>query len=593
MPEKEKRTWDSPGGGTGEKALWALVLVLFLILAYRGYGYYPSDQISPPETGGPTAFAIRSQNPHPPLLMVALWAAQSATGFFLAPVLVQQACLCAALLLLLAAQRRSLLRKPALRERGALVLLFFLIPFTHQAALFIDIDNTLLVAWGALLLWTLCAGLPPVRAAAVTGAVFALGLWCKLTTPPAVFLMWAGVLLAADWRGNWRRVLGGGGVAAILFSATYFPFCHWAHVSAGLPFQLTFGKFFSHLGGGGAALRLGNALRTLFIDQHFFSFVLLPLALVNTAADLRRFSGRRRDLPELFPCLFFWGLYLGYTVAVPTMYLPRYKFGLLPFAVWWLWPAWMEFLGEVTRKKALGLAAAALLLVFLMPDLPTSAHQWELRYHSFALFPGHARYYPEWFMQALGALGGWAKGHWYGLPFRGLGYVTYYFSWLGIALLFIHLAAAGLVKRRFGNSWRNGFFAVGAAVWAALFVQDQSREYQLFYSAGTRGFPETVAYLRENLEPGEEFFGWKDLAFYTGRPSCDLSTWSKGVRADTGRIDSISRLRPLRYLAYLEDDYYKGDTALAAYLERRFTLEKRIFDYRVYRRKSGGEIHSP
>jgi hypothetical protein len=120
-------------------------------------------------------------------------------------------------------------------------------------------------------------------------------------------------------------------------------------------------------------------------------------------------------------------------------------------------------------------------------------------------------------------------------------------------------------------------------VWSVMFLQDLSREYQLFYDAGRTGFPKAVSYLKRNLEPGEVFLGYKDLAMYTHHLSVALYLWKSCRVIDTTFIDTTARNRSIRYIAYCYNDIYECDRSLSLYLKGHCDLVFSEGDYLVWK----------
>lgn len=598
-----------------------------LLLGFRAYGHYVDDQadflLHARELAGkgrlaqalPDAGEIPG-NFHPPLMLLLLGLLVKVSGILLAPALLQTACTFGTLFLLLGLRGRGPEAEPAGNRIFASALFFFLLPFTHQGFLFLDIDNSLLPLWGALFIRVLTGereaggagaeGSPdrPLRFAVRLGLVFAFGFACKLTTPLAVLAVWAPLnLLRRPDRRGLLETLAVPLVAAAVFLPAYAAACLAMDLPFAYPFQLTFSKFFSVSQAAGPAARLGTALRSVFWDIHWFSALTLAVVLAKTVADLKSFpwkAGIRENLPRLHPLLFFWALYLGYTLVIPTLWLPRYKFGLLPFLFWWLKDDFIR-LAAVRPGRSLGIARSAgiarlgalialgAILSLALPDLATSATLHEFRFHSLSpLAPALAGlpYYPEAIAEWIGRLEATTRGSLLQAPVSAFRFALHFLTWVGLASILAAAAAAVALRRmpgRVPGGVLGGLLALATVSWACRFAQDMRRDYALFYCAGSTGFAEMADTLSARLGPGEVFLGRKDFGLYTGRPFIQLYRYGpSGMEADTSRLASLLADRPIRYLVYKQGDPYR-DPGFLDFVGRRFDPDSRVGDYVLWR----------
>jgi hypothetical protein len=558
----------------------ALCIVLFIILGIRSYGYYTDDQmvhfyparqfaqngkLSTTISGDGTFYG----NFHPPLMIMMLGIFMRITTVLFAPVLLHLFSLGATLLLLLKIQRKIINRIPHPLERVSLVILFFLIPFTHQMTLYVDVDNTVLCCWSALFLLGLYNASYTPRYFAMMGLIFALGLWCKLTTPFPVFFVWTAIVLTENFR--LKTVLyclctavAGGGV----FLATYYPVTLVTDIPFAFPFQITFSKFFIESSGSTDILfRAGQSLRAIFYDMHWLSFLFLPLVIVRTIGQLRSFSWKRQELTTLYPLIFFWALYLGYTFIVPTKLFPRYKYSLMPMVVIWLWEPFHSFLMSLKRRNMVLLGAVSILAIFIVPDLPTSALRQRLWYHDFALVTIPLSYDSPLFSSVLSVLAEWSESVPVLVPLRLIFFGVHYLSILGLIIFCIHLLSVLLIYLKTRHIYKS-LFIPSVVVWVSLFAQNMSHEYRLFFNAGAEGFAQTVTYLKKNVPSEKKLCAYRDFGFYSGHKSYDPYIWThQGFSLDTTRIDRIITTdKAVSHIAYIKNDFYEKNRMFTMYL---------------------------
>lgn len=577
-----------------------LVVTVFgamaLLLLLRGYGYYTNDQSAflhiadaVAATGRPVAAMSDGAyfgNFHPPLMVITLGILIKYTSVFLAPAALQMICIALSLLLLLSAQKRFTQDLHAFGPAVSLASLFILLPLTHECFLFLDIDNTVLVLWGALLLYALSRYSNRPAWYGICGLVFAAGFWCKLTTPLLVIVVWAVLdVLRSRTKRNVLNVLLTILIAAAVFSVSYFLYCRFSNLPATLPFTITFGKFTSEIHGASSPFaRLGNALRSMYFDAHWFTPVLFLLAVLSTVRKMKEIKNGLTI--EAYTYFFFWAIWIGYTFFIPTSDLPRYKYGALPFLLFVLWEDFYRFANGFSWKEAWGIACGTSLLFFVLPDFATSGQFHELHYHSFGILKIPFQYDPPWFVDFLHSASRISKVHWYAFPFRPFLFCAHYFSCAVVYFAIIYLTLYSAVAAGIRRTLHRRVWTVAVLVWSVMFLQDLSREYQLFYDAGRTGFPQTVSYLKNNLKPGEQFLGYKDLAFYVHHFSVALYRWEGNRLIDTASIDTISRNLSIRYVAYCNGDFYGNDRPLSRYLKEHCDLVFTAGDYLVWKFRS-------
>ncbi|HLP39871.1 MAG TPA: hypothetical protein VK465_00060, partial [Fibrobacteria bacterium] len=271
---------------------------------------------------------------------------------------------------------------------------------------------------------------------------------------------------------------------------------------------------------------------------------------------------------------------------IPTLWLPRYKFGLLPFLVWWLRDDFIRL--AAFRPRLLAAAATVgLLLSPLLPDLATSATRHALTFHAgspLAPILADLPYYPAWMAGLKARLAALNAEGYLALPASGLGFLLHYLTWMGL-LLPAGCAAVAAALRPCAGSWRAALLVAGLVAWSCRFAQDMRRDYALFYRAGTTGFAEMTAELKFRLAPGEVLLGRKDFGLYTGRKFYQLYRYGDhGMVADTARLAALLNDGSLRHLVYLEGEPY-DDPGFQAFLDRRFEFAHRAGDYVLWKRR--------
>jgi hypothetical protein len=594
-----------------------ICFVGFSLLAFRGFGYYTNDQTAFTviadafsKTGKIIAYPEDNSLPyfgnfHPPGLILLLGIYIKLFGLFLGPMLLQLTCLAVCLSTLLAVQRTLWSLSPPIaetnqaqmrkKEQHALCGLFFLVPFTHQSALLIDIDSSVLVTWGGIFLfahfWLVKKNCSLLRTIVVMGAVFALGLWCKFTTPLFVFLSWALwiTLTSPSRRRGIAAALATALVAGTAFLSTYVPFTLAQKLPMWECVNLAAHRFKGQLFTGSGFVRFfGDALRSMFYDMHWFSFLFFPMVIVLTALQFRDFSFSRQWIKLKLPLFSFWAVFIGYTFLLPTSqyYMPRYKYGLLPFVVLLMLKPFFEFISTLKKGTVVVLVMAAVTCVFVLPDFPTSSAHLKTWYHWFSLAPLQFQYYPHYHLRLIEQAAALSERWVWLVPVRAAMFVIYYLSIPIIVIFLVHciaVAAAFFINHSIVRS----MWLVILPLWASMFIMNMSREYQLFYDAGIQGFKETVNFLRAHLAPGERFLGYRDLVVYTGHQAFCLYRYNDGLRRlDTVRIDSLIHTNGLRYCAFQDADIYKADTAFRHYLTAYFDTSLKYRDYLVVRHRA-------
>jgi hypothetical protein len=238
--------------------------------------------------------------------------------------------------------------------------LFLASPLVVQSAVVIDIDGTLLLlgvtAWVLLYLrwqettarWRLAA----------LGALLALALWTKLTTPLAlVAVLMLYQALAGRWRLGLRQAAVIAGVGVPLFLATWWLVAHVVGLPFEMPFQWTAWELFdaskytrSWLGD--AARMRGELAPALAWASPYLVGAFGALVVARGAAWSRTRRAEPVDLLVLLGVVIF----AAYFIKLAANF-PKYHVGMLPFwsaaLAWWL----VDWLGAVEGRARLALAA--------------------------------------------------------------------------------------------------------------------------------------------------------------------------------------------------------------------------------------------
>jgi hypothetical protein len=250
-----------------------------------------------------------------------------------------------------------------------------------------------------------------------------------------------------------------------------------------------------------------------------------------------------------------------------------------------MWRPFKQWIITERHQTLVLLGIAAVVLLFVLPDFPTSVARLRLWNHSFSFCHWHVAYYPESFVIQLSSWAKTAKQSFWLLPFRMVCFAVHYITWLGVLVFSIHCCAVAAVYAVTRDIMRSLWLVI-VPLWLSLFIANMSRDYQLFYDPGTAGFSEAASYLKKNLKAGEKFLGYRDLVVYTGHQAWCLYDYNDGERKiDTIRIDSLVRRERPWMCAYLNDDVYKDNTVLLSYLHHNFDTALVCKDYRIWRKK--------
>jgi hypothetical protein len=586
--------------GAAKYSVVLLAVSLFIILGYRGLGYCLDEQAELmlysrtfAESGKLICYLSTPPlycNIHPPFLVSILALFIKLSNIHLAPALVLLSCSAATLWLLLKRKKLCFQSKNCNASSISVVLLFFLIPLTHESFLFIDIDNSILPVWAALFLLAIqYEGKWPRNFTLFLGAVFAVGLWCKLTTPIVVFLIWAFLqMLAKPTFATLAKTLLVAFVASALFSLTYFPFCMFFHQPALYPFEITFGKGVSEVSGIlNLSARAGAILRSIFLDVHWFTPVLLFIFVLKTIKDFKNVEWKSRDFRSIEAAMYIWGIYLCYTIAVPTAYLPRYKFVLIPFLVSWLSNDFHEFLVKTKPRRLLMIVGAGIGSSLVLPDLGTSASTFQLYFHNYSPLKYWLQglpYYPDSLTSLLEHLSNLSQATLFQYPVEAFRFVLYFMTWVGIAYLLLTLFILFVINFKVRNA-TTSLYLIATFVWSCQFAMDMRRDYDLFYCPGTKGFEEIISVLKSKLEKDESIIGNREFSAYTGNPFHQLNQWGDRERSiDTTRLQNLVALHRIRFLVYLNRGDAVNGIAFKEYLGQNFVLQSQIGDYFLWRK---------
>ena len=273
---------------------------------------------------------------HPPLYLhlVALVFGLAGTGAAQAR-LIGLGCLLATILAIYLLSQAVFRDHADRRPIGLLAAFLFAVnPLAIQGALVVDIDNTLLTP--ALLL-TLLAVVRSLAAGRATrdlalGALVAVLLWIKLTTPLALLLALAIFLAARDGMGAALRrtgVVAGVGVAGFLVTWIAYTDAH------GLPAAKPFEHLLGSLVGAGprgtlltVAREAGLALARVALWVSPFLLLLWGLSLGRRALDLA--SSRALEAEDLLHLTAAIILVAYLVVGRTTFGFPRYDYPVLP-----------------------------------------------------------------------------------------------------------------------------------------------------------------------------------------------------------------------------------------------------------------------
>ena len=424
--------------------------------------------------------------------------------------------------------RRLLPATATARARAAAgvlaVALFLLGPLTVQAALVLDIDNTVLMLLIALFVW-LVLRLPTRWTARVVvglAVLYALTLWAKLTTP---LLLLAAVAFTRLFQGTGVRgalqALAVGALGWSLFLVS------WTMVTTatGMPFDYTFEVVYRE------ALDSQASSRDRFVSWDAFTAGVAPailwigpfFCLLFLAAGLPRLGqllrGRGLEPGDLVVVLGA-AIYLLYIVKLAGGF-PKYHAAMLP-----LWGA----AGGALVARSAGRLGRGQVAVALVGGVTASAwlsaqvaEQWEPRFTPALAGPPVG--VPLLIGLAMAA--GWARlgrtGLWRGLP---------------IAL------------------------AVLALAWSAVLdVHQRDLDGSTAYYYGRYGQTDAARALAERLGPDELYVAAKEVAWYVpNQRYVDQESWQHVVwQVNRGAWDGTWLGQEVRLLALeVGDEWWRA-----------------------------------
>jgi dolichyl-phosphate-mannose-protein mannosyltransferase len=502
-------------------------------------------------------------NMHPPAYVYTLAASFALFGpRSEAAVVVNVASVLAALTLLYLIVRTTMAAPAMTFAAGAALLLVH--PYAVQASLLPDIDVTVMPV--AILAYTYAfvraaSGLT-VRRELLLGLLFAVVLFTKLTTPLILPVSTGAYLLA---RGQWRQALRATaiitlvGVAAFIVGLTLFAAVSGFPAWGGLGHSVR--QVENHLSRG-AAGHLRFIAATLKTDALWFGVPYLLLIGAALARRLREGVGPARARPTDFLWITALGIYVAYTLVIPSDGDPRYKAAIL----FLLTPAVGGLLAQELSR--------------LRSDAVTLA----LFGSGFLAALGYYALGPDVISTAGVLAGGPALGAKVGL---GLYYL----------LPVVAATLAGLMLPRLR---RMGSLPV---VWALIMVAFSlasdakhalAEDPQLIGRGnGQRGLLAAAEYLRQNTAPGEPIISSTDVAYYSGNRPYSMLRWVDGQRSlDVARIRSLIATTPVRYLV-IEDRQGRASwdlrvtPAVRDLLTLHFCLEWQSRDFQIYRVRRG------
>lgn len=206
-------------------------------------------------------------------------------------------------------------------------LLLCCMPAVCQAAVLLDIDETLLVP-ACLLLWyaSICfLHRQTWGRAALTAVVFCLSLWCRLTTPFIIC-----VVMLVLYR-NWRLLLSYA-AGLLLFLLSWWLYCHATGVNFIGPFAYFLTSFMETTVGSRASGLSRMAQSIVYLCLWGMNPMLCILFLYNGWTRLRQWIATRRieDLDSAWLC--GAAILLGYTVIGGSLFgFPKYQCPAFPF----------------------------------------------------------------------------------------------------------------------------------------------------------------------------------------------------------------------------------------------------------------------
>ncbi len=207
-------------------------------------------------------------------------------------------------------------------------------PFAIKGSVHLDIDNSLLTAGCMALTYACVAGeqWPMPRRAALTGVVFGVALWAKLTTPLAVL---AGVFAYEVALRRPKRamvfVIAAGAIGFGLFLCTWCLYCASKGIDWRVPIRYTLGALAGQTSRAGTGADLMGHVRVVIRVLLWFSPFLAMLAVAGAAAAAWRLVVRPAGSARGLVACISLTIFCGYLVVGRVVYgLPKYEFPALP-----------------------------------------------------------------------------------------------------------------------------------------------------------------------------------------------------------------------------------------------------------------------
>ncbi len=393
------------------------------------------------------------------------------------------------------------------------VALFLLCPLTVQAALILDIDNTLLMVLLTVYVWLVArlADRWPPRTVVGFGLLYAVSLWTKLTTP---FILLAGLAFTRLFQGiGVRGVLEAlvvGALGWVLFAASWLAYTGLTSAPLSYTFDVA---YFEAIESGAstrerfaslAAFSSGTAPAILWIGP-FFCLLFVATGLPRLHRLLRGRGLEPSDLAIVLGA----AIYLAYMVKLAGNF-PKYHAAMLPL--------WAAGSGALVARSA-----------------------------------GR----PSWAQLAVAGVGLLAAGAWLGTRTPALWTIQFTPPLVRLLIVvpgLVGLALVGLwAQLGRANPLRAApvALAVLTLAWSlALDVHQRGFPGSTTYFYGRHGQIEAARALDERLRPGELYVGAKEVAWYShDRNFVDQDSWHHVVWELGKGFDGTWLGRDVRLLA--------------------------------------------
>lgn len=384
--------------------------------------------------------------------------------------------------------------------------------------------------------------------------VFFILLWSKLTTPlaliPFSILYWyfqGKSISGAVLRGF--RVFG---IGALVFLLSYWVYCELTN----LPFSYTFGFLLHSFSKGSGASEIANVLNKIIQNYSysigFVAWITYPFAFLFLVSLILNIYKYRSDadtekvlalgLLTLFVTVFYCGL------IAPFGGFFKYPFPVFELACLVVSLTVSPFIqiGNRVNLYAIGFGCLSAIVTLVLVIRYLGDHRVVANFIETAFVVNIA-------------------------PFAIVFIVAVIFSFLSrnAAAIFLSIMLGCVIG-----------LGVGVSRYQAVSV------YPTKYNYGQLGFDDTVAYLKQNINPGEVVWAMKDIGYYSGNRYIESYSYyfDKDVRQ---KIIQLSETN-VRYFIATRD---VGEDRLDAYpmvleaLETCCSLEKKFGNYYVYRKR--------